>query len=112
MTDMPMMHQVKNMKTLAEALEVFTSEEVVSFKWDKQINADTGKCVLSRIAALGVYSQALAEVLGFGVRLEARQSLDCRVKRGSFSPVITYVPRFFFAVSNMNNPRYPCRRPL
>lgn len=30
------------MKTLAEALEVFTAEEVVSFKWDKEINADTG----------------------------------------------------------------------
>lgn len=35
--------QVKNMKTLAEALEVFTSEEVVSFKWDKEVNGDTGK---------------------------------------------------------------------
>lgn len=34
--------QVKNLKTLAEALEVFTAEEVVSFKWDKEI-ADTGK---------------------------------------------------------------------
>lgn len=31
------------MKTLAEALEVFTSEEVVSFKWDKEVNADTGR---------------------------------------------------------------------
>lgn len=30
------------MKTLGEALEVFTAEEVVSFKWDKEINADTG----------------------------------------------------------------------
>lgn len=30
------------MKTLAEALEVFTAEEVVSFKWDKEINAETG----------------------------------------------------------------------
>lgn len=49
MTDMFMMHQVKNMKTLAEALEVFTSEEVVSFKWDKEINADTGRRVLARI---------------------------------------------------------------
>eukprot|EP00903_Cladosiphon_okamuranus_P019913 g18301.t2 len=35
--------EVKNMKTLAEALEVFTSEEVVSFKWDKEVNADTGE---------------------------------------------------------------------
>lgn len=35
------------MKTLAEALEVFTSEEVVSFKWDKEANADTGKCIHS-----------------------------------------------------------------
>lgn len=31
------------MKTLAEALEVFTKEEVVSFKWDKEVNAETGK---------------------------------------------------------------------
>ncbi|CAM9482017.1 unnamed protein product [Scytosiphon promiscuus] len=35
--------EVKNMKTLAEALEVFTAEEVVSFKWDKEINVDTGE---------------------------------------------------------------------
>ncbi|CAB1113461.1 unnamed protein product [Ectocarpus sp. CCAP 1310/34] len=35
--------EVKNMKTLAEALEVFTAEEVVSFKWDKEINAETGE---------------------------------------------------------------------
>eukprot|EP00752_Nemacystus_decipiens_P004045 g3704.t1 len=35
--------EVKNMKTLAEALEVFTSEEMVSFKWDKEVNADTGE---------------------------------------------------------------------
>lgn len=34
--------QVRNMKTLGEALEVFTKEEVVSFKWDKEVNADTG----------------------------------------------------------------------
>lgn len=39
----PPLFQVKNMKTLAEALEVFTSEEVVSFKWDKEVNADTGQ---------------------------------------------------------------------
>lgn len=35
--------QVKNLKTLGEALEVFTAEEVVSFKWDKEINAAAGK---------------------------------------------------------------------
>lgn len=31
------------MKTLDEALAVFTKEEVVSFKWDKQVNPDTGR---------------------------------------------------------------------
>ncbi|CAM9823365.1 unnamed protein product, partial [Laminaria digitata] len=35
--------EVRNMKTLGEALEVFTKEEVVSFKWDKEVNADTGE---------------------------------------------------------------------
>lgn len=33
------------MKTLGEALDVFTKEEVVSFKWDKEVNADTGAAV-------------------------------------------------------------------
>lgn len=40
------------MKTLAEALEVFTSEEVVSFKWDKEINADTGRRTREKIAPI------------------------------------------------------------
>lgn len=31
------------MKTLDEALSIFTKEEVVSFKWDKEINAETGE---------------------------------------------------------------------
>lgn len=35
--------QVKNMKNLDEALTIFTKEGVVSFKWDKEVNADTGK---------------------------------------------------------------------
>lgn len=30
------------MKTLGEALEAFTKEEVVSFKWDKEVNTETG----------------------------------------------------------------------
>lgn len=32
------------MKTLDEALSIFTKEEVVSFKWDKEVNAETGEC--------------------------------------------------------------------
>lgn len=35
--------QVKNVKTLDEALLIFTKEEVVSFKWDKEVNAETGE---------------------------------------------------------------------
>lgn len=31
------------MKTLDEALAVFSKEEVVSFKWDKEVNPDTGR---------------------------------------------------------------------
>lgn len=31
------------MKTLAEALDAFTKEELVSFKWDKEINPETGE---------------------------------------------------------------------
>lgn len=31
------------MKTLHEALAVFTKEEVVSFKWDKEVNPETGE---------------------------------------------------------------------
>lgn len=31
------------MKTLDEALAVFTKEEVVSFKWDKDVDPDTGE---------------------------------------------------------------------
>ena len=48
--------QVRNMKTLGEALEVFTKEEVVSFKWDKEVNADTG--------ALNNHTPKTSSVLG------------------------------------------------
>lgn len=34
------------MKTLDEALAVFTKEEVVSFTWDKEVNPDTGAAYL------------------------------------------------------------------
>ena len=57
------------MKTLAEALEVFTSEEVVSFKWDKQTNSDTGEGALARNASVSVIflstTSGPGEVVGF-----------------------------------------------
>lgn len=42
--------QVRNMKTLDEALTVFTKEEVVSFKWDKEVNPETGGPCVCRAA--------------------------------------------------------------
>lgn len=38
------------MKTLDEALAVFTKEEVVSFKWDKEVNPQTGGTCVCRAA--------------------------------------------------------------
>lgn len=55
--------QVKNLKTLAEALEKFTAEEVVNFKWDKEINTGTGRTLTQGVLFLlfcrpGVYPNA------------------------------------------------------